>query len=107
MDWLLTLKVLGPVVIAIAIFMETYKKKIKRDKFNPVMVWKIAAAFSFAFTVIGYFSFDLPGHYIAIAYYTIIVYAGQFVVDMKLIKALGKAYSKSKGIVLEGYEWDE
>ncbi|ADY13696.1 hypothetical protein [Sphaerochaeta globosa] len=107
MDWLLILKVLGPVVVAIAIFMETYKKKIKKDKFDPIKVWKIAAVLSFLFSTVGYFSFDLPGHHIAIVYYSIVVYALQFVVDMKLIKFLTRAYAKSKGIVLEGFEWNE
>lgn len=107
MDWLLILKVLVPVIVAIAIFMETYKKKIKKDKFDPIKVWKIAAMLSFLLSTVGYFSFDLPGHYIAIVYYTIVVYALQFVVDMKLIKFLTRAYAKSKGIVLEGFEWDE
>ena len=107
MDWLLILKVLGPVIIAIAIFMETYKKKIKKDKFDPIKVWKIAAMLSFLFSTVGYFSFDLPGHYIAIIYYSIVVYALQFVVDMKFIKFLTRAYAKSKGVVLEGFEWDE
>jgi len=107
MDWLLVLKVLGPGVVVIAILIETYKKKIKRNKFDPVKVWKIAAVLSLFFSVIGYFSFDLPGQYIAIAYYTIVVYALQFVVDMRLIKFLMQAYAKSRGILLEGYEWDE
>ena len=107
MDWLLILKVLGPVIIAIAIFMEVYKKKIKKDKFNPIKAWKIAGFLSFLFSAIGYFSFDLQGHYIAIVYYAIVVYALQFMVDMKLIKFLMRACAKSKGIVLEGYDWDE
>jgi len=107
MDWLLILKVLGPVVVAIAIFIEFYKKKIKKDKFDPIKVWKIAAVLSFLFSTVGYFSFDLPGHHIAIVYYSILVYNLQFVVDMKLIKLLTRAYAKSKGVVLEGFEWDE
>ena len=55
MDWLLILKVLGPVVVAIAIFIEVYKKKIKKDKFNPATVWKIAAVLSFLFSAVGVF----------------------------------------------------
>jgi ABC-type multidrug transport system permease subunit len=107
MDWVLVLKVLGPVVVAIAIFMETYKKKIKKNKFDPIKVWKIAGLLSLLFSAVGYFSFDLPGHYVSILYYTICVYALQFIVDMKVLKFLLKVYAKSKGIVLEGYEWDE
>lgn len=101
MDWVLVLKVLGPVVVAIAIFMETYKKKIKKNKFDPIKVWKIAGLLSLLFSAVGYFAFDLPGHFIAIAYYAICVYALQFVVDMKLIKALSKMYMKKKGFSLE------
>ncbi|MDC7229725.1 MAG: hypothetical protein PQJ48_05410 [Sphaerochaetaceae bacterium] len=107
MDWVLVLKVLGPVVVAIAIFMETYKKKIKKNKFDPIKVWKIAGLLSLLFSTVGYFAFDLPGHFIAIAYYAICVYALQFVVDMKFIKFGIRIYAKSKGVVLEGYEWDE
>jgi ABC-type multidrug transport system permease subunit len=107
MDWMLILKVLVPVIVAIAIFMEVYKKKIKKDKFNPVTVWKISAALSLIFSTVGYFAFDLPGHYVAIAYYTIVIYALQFIVDMKFLKMAGKAYAKSKGVVLDDFEWDE
>lgn len=107
MDLMLIAKVLLPAVFIIAVFIEIYKKKIVKDKFHPKSIWKVAFSLSLALSTIGYFSFDLPGHYTAIIYYTVLVYALQYIVDMKLIKMIVKAYVKSKGIVLEGFEWDE
>lgn len=101
MDFMLIIKILAPVVIAIAIFMEFYKKKIKKGKFSGSHMWLLGAFLSLLCTGISYFSFDLPGHWIAIAYYSVIVYALQFVVDMKILKAIAKSYAKKKGIDLE------
>lgn len=98
---MLIIKILVPVVIAIAIFMEFYKKKIKKGKFSGSHMWVLGLILSFSFTLIAYFSFDLPGHWIAILYYGIGVYALQFVVDMKIVKRIAKAYAKSKGFDIE------
>ena len=101
MDFVLIIKILGPLVVAIAIFMEFYKKKIKKGKFSGSHMWLLGAFLSVVFTGIAFFSFDLPGHWIAIIYYAIGVYALQFVVDMKILKAIVKSYAKKKGIELE------
>lgn len=107
MDWLKIIQVLGPVVLVIAIFIEVYKKRIRMEKFEPHEVWVLAAFLSVLLTVVGYFAFELPGKAVAIAYYSILVYAVQFVVNMKVIKAITKEYAKNKGFKLEGFDWDE
>lgn len=99
--------VLASEIVAIAIFIEVYKKKIKKDKFNPVTIWKIAGVLSVILTVVGYLSFDLPGSWFAIIYYSLMVYALQFMFNMKVIKWIVKMFAKSKGVVMEGFEWDE
>lgn len=82
MDWKLVVMVLAPVVVAIAIFIEVYKKVVKKDKFTAPEIWAVAGFLSVLLTTIGYFSFDLAGHYIAIVYYSVLVYALQFIANM-------------------------
>lgn len=107
MDWEPIVKILGPIVLAIAIFIEVYKKVIKKDKFSALEVWIVAGFLSASLTTVGYFAFDLAGHPIAIVYYTALVYALQFIFDMKVIKAIGKELAKRKGVTLDGFEWNE
>ena len=101
MDFIEIIKILGPLVIAIAIFMEFFKKKICKGEHKDTQMWILGLVLSFSFTLIAYFSFDLPGHWIAILYYGIGVYALQFVVDMKIVKKIAKAFAKSKGFEIE------
>ena len=107
MDWLLIVKILGPIVVTIAIFVEFYKLKIRKGKFEPHEVWILAGVLSVVLTVVAYLSFDLPGSPVAMLYYSILVYAVQFVVNMKVLKAITKEWAKRKGFKLEEYEWDE
>lgn len=107
MDWMLIVKVLGPVVVAIACMMELYKKKIRKDRSNRLEIQVVALLFSITLTAIGYFAFSLPGGLLAILYYTTGVYIAQCYVDMRIVKRFAKAWLNRKGVNLDGYKWDE
>lgn len=106
MDWKLTLLlilgVLTPAVVIIAILMEVYKKAIRKDKANVWEIRSVATALTLILTYSGVKGFDLPGHGPSIVYYFFGVYALQFVIDMKVVKAVAKALikhlAKKKGI---------
>ncbi|GEM_PF-2949380 len=107
MDWMLIVKVLGPVVVAIACIMELYKKKIRKDRSKKLEIQIVALLLSISLTVIGYFAFSLPGGFLAIFYYTTGVYVAQCYVDMRIVKLFVKAWLNRKGVNLDGYKWDE
>lgn len=104
MDWMTILKVLGPAVAFIAIFMEAYKKNIRQDKAKAWENWLIGGILSITFSIVGYLSFDLPGKPISMIYYALCVFALQLVVDMKIIKSLVKVFLKKKGFTEEELE---
>jgi uncharacterized membrane protein YfcA len=107
MDWNLIIKVLGPFVLGIAIFLEFYKKKIRKEKAGDIELWVVAAILSLIGSLVGYLGFNLPGKPIAIVYYCFAVYAVQLQVDMRVVKIIGKAIAKKDGIVLDGFGYDE
>lgn len=98
MDWKLILYVLGPAVVIIALLVEAYKKKIRKNQAKPWEIRILAIILTAILTYTGVKGFDLPGHDLAIVYYMIGVYALQFFVDMKVIKSLVNAWAKKKGI---------
>ena len=98
MDWKLILFVLGPAVVIIALMVEAYKKKIRKDRAKPWEIRILAIVLTVILTYTGTKGFDLPGHDLAIVYYAIGVYGLQFFVDMKVIKALVRSWAKRKGI---------
>ncbi len=107
MDWKLTLYILGATVFFIAGFMELYKKGIRQDKAKEAEIYSVALFCSVSLSTIAYFSFNLPGSYFAIAFYSAGAYVLQYYIDMKIIKALVRMYAKSKGVTLEGFKHDE
>jgi ABC-type nitrate/sulfonate/bicarbonate transport system substrate-binding protein len=104
MDWNIILKVLGPSVLFIAIFMEAYKKNIRSDKAKDWENWLLAGILSVTFAVVGYLSYDLPGKPIAILYYSFGIFAVQLIVDMKIVKAVVRIWLKKQGLTEDEVE---
>lgn len=101
--WLPVILILAGVVVTIAIGMEGYKKKIRKDKASQEEISFVAAWVSLILTIASYYGFDFPGHPISIIWYFGLVYALQFFVDMKVIKWIIRFFSKRKNIDLEGF----
>ena len=99
--------VLGASIVGIALFMEAYKKKIRKNKAGDKEIHWVAIALTALVTVFAFNGFDLPGHDWAAGLYFLLIYSAQFFVDMKLIKAVIRWWSKRKGVTLEGYTFDE
>ena len=100
---LLRVAPLAVAAVAIALFMEVYKKKIRGDKAKPAEIYWVAVFLTMGTTVSCYKGFDLPGEAWAIGLYFFVVYTAQFYIDMKGIKFLMKVFAKKKGVDLEGY----
>jgi hypothetical protein len=104
MDWNIILKVLGPSVVFIAIFMEAYKKNIRNDKAKDWENWLLGGILSITFAVVGYLSYDLPGKPISMVYYASGIFAVQLIIDMKIVKAIVRIWLKNKGLTEEEVE---
>lgn len=98
MDITLIAIVLGVAVVCIAIFMEWYKKILRKDKTKAWENWLVAILLSVILSTVGYFAFSLPGTTIAVIYYSIGVFSVQLIVDMKVVKAICRWYLGKKGI---------
>lgn len=107
MDWKTTAIILAAAIVIIAVFMEAYKKFIRKDRAGRKEIMCVAIALSMLVTTFSFYGFDLPGHDLAIGLYFLGIYSAQFFVDMKLIKALIRLYAKKKGVTLDGFGFNE
>jgi formate-dependent nitrite reductase membrane component NrfD len=94
-------------IIAIALFMEVYKKKFRKNQANDREIYFVASLVSLVATASCYFGIPLPGKIWSLFIYFFFVYTAQFFVDMKVVKSIVKWYAKKKGVTLEGYDFNE
>jgi len=112
MDW----KILGVVfalsVLCIAMFLEMYKKIIRKDRAKNWECMVVALVFSVGLTMVAYGGLSHENiHWPLCFLYGGIMFACQFTLDMlfikKLGKAIGKALLKQKGVNIDGFNWNE
>ncbi|NLF35443.1 MAG: hypothetical protein GX585_05700 [Clostridiales bacterium] len=107
MDYKFIITIVILCVIAVAAFMESYKKIIRKDTAKHWEIHTVAVGISLIVAVCCYFGFSLPGSLWAIPLYFFGFYTAQFFVNMKVVKAIVKWFIKKKGVTLEGYNYDE
>jgi hypothetical protein len=107
MDIKTTGMILVGAILIISVFMEAYKKFIRKDKASTLEIRWLALFLSLVATVSCYKGFELPGTESAMVLYFLAIYGIQFFVDMKFIKVLFRWWLRKKGITLKGYKYDE
>ncbi len=93
--------------VIIGLFMEVYKKTIRKDKAKTTEIYAVALILSVGTTVSGYFGFELQGLPPALFVYFMYVFTGQFFVSMELIKKVVKIIAEHRGVRIEGFKKNE
>ena len=112
MDWKLLGGVFGFSVVFIAMFLEMYKKIIRKDRAKDWEGQVLAFVFSLGLTMAAYFGLVHPGIKWPLCFlYFGVLYTSQFTLDMLLIKKIGKAVAasllKQRGVTLDGFDWND
>lgn len=91
----LHITVLALSAIIIASLMEWYKKGLRKNNAKKGEIISIAALLSFGLALVCYYGFTLPGSLISLVLYGLGIFLIQWLVDVKVIKAMLKALRNS------------